>query len=222
MTEFALVIGNKNYSSWSLRAWLALKHSGVPFEEIVIPLRQAETREHILSVSPSGKVPVLRHGEASIWESLAICEYLAELFPDAGLWPEDRAARASARAISAEMHAGFAALRRNMPMNMRVEHPGAEVAEDVRQDINRIEAIWRDCRRRFGAGGDMLFGSFTIADAMFAPVASRLRTYAVKLDDTGEAYVEAVMGLTIMQEWMTAARNEPWIIPDLEPGIETA
>lgn len=222
MTEFTLVIGNKNYSSWSLRAWLALKHSGAPFEEIVIPLRQAETREKILRLSPSGKVPVLRHGDVGIWESLAICEYLAELFPDAGLWPEDREARALARAISAEMHAGFAVLRRHMPMNMRAEYPGADVAEDVRQDINRIEAMWRDCRKRFGAGGDMLFGSFTIADAMFAPVASRFKTHGVRLDDTAEAYVEAIMGLASVREWMTAARNEPWIIPDLERGAETA
>ncbi|MEE8515196.1 MAG: glutathione S-transferase family protein [Alphaproteobacteria bacterium] len=218
MAEFTLVIGNRNYSSWSLRAWLALAATGVDYDEIVIPLRQANTTENILRHSPSGKVPALRHGETVIWDSLAIAEYLAEHVPDAGLWPSGIEARAVARAVSAEMHAGFVALRRNMPMNIRAgaAKTAPELDDDVRSDVNRIEAIWRDCRQRFGGDGELLFGGFTIADAMYAPMASRFRTFGIALEDTGQAYLEAVLGHPLMVEWTNAARNETWIIPEFE------
>jgi glutathione S-transferase len=211
-----LVIANKNYSSWSLRGWLMVKHVGVPFEEIVVPLRTPETRAMIMRHSPSGKAPCLIDGTTTIWESLAIGEYLAETFPAAGLWPEDRGARALARAISNEMHGGFIPLRRAMPMNIRASLPGYGMAAGVQDEINRIEAIWRDTRSRFGAGGDMLFGRFTIADAMFAPVASRFRTYGVTLGETTNAYAEALLALPAMKEWTAAANAESWMIPDFE------
>lgn len=211
-----LVIANKNYSSWSLRGWLALKHVGVPFEEVVVPLRTPETRATIMRYSPSGKAPCLVHGDTTVWESLAIGEYLAECFPDAGLWPQDARARALARAIANEMHGGFMALRRAMPMNMRASLPGYGMAPGVQDEINRIEAIWRETRTHFGAGGDMLFGRFTMADAMFAPVASRFRTYGVSLGETADAYTKALLALPAMKEWMAAAEAEPWMIPDFE------
>jgi len=221
MSEFTLIIGNRNYSSWSLRAWLVLKKTGAEFEETVIPLGQPDSREQILRFSPSGLGPVLLHGERTVWETLAIMETLAELFPDARLWPKDPEARAMARAISAEMHAGFTELRRNMPMNIRASYPGAGMTEAVQKDINRIESIWRDCRKRFGSGGSMLFGSFTIADAMFAPVATRFTTYGVELGETAEAYVQALAAYPAMEEWTVAAGNEPWIIPEYEMAEET-
>ncbi|HET9149313.1 MAG TPA: glutathione S-transferase family protein, partial [Alphaproteobacteria bacterium] len=181
MAEFTLVLGNKNYSSWSLRAWLAMKASGAEFEEVVIPLYEADSRAAILRYSPSGKVPCLVHGAVTVWESLAIAEYLAEVFPNAGLWPTAPAARAYARAICSEMHAGFIPLRRALPMNVRAHHAGFPLPEDVQTDVNRVEAIWRGARGQFDAGGPFLFGTFTIADAMFAPVATRFATYPVRL-----------------------------------------
>ena len=153
------------------------------------------------------------HGEVGVWESLAIAEYLAETFPDAGLWPAGTGARAEARSISAEMHAGFPALRQGMPMNMRASLPGKGMAEGVQADINRITAIWRGCRERHGGEGDFLFGAFCIADAMYAPVASRFTTYGVELDETSDAYRQAVISHPAYVEWLDAARNEPWIIP---------
>jgi glutathione S-transferase len=216
MADITIYLGNKNYSSWSLRPWLALKHTGAVFDEVVIPLREAATRGTILRHSPSGRVPALKHGTLTVWESLAICEYLAETFPEAGLWPQDRAARAVARAVSSEMHAGFAALRGHLPMNMRSSFPGRGVTPEVQADINRITAIWRDCRKRFGEGGPFLFGSFTVADAMYAPVVSRFRTYKVELEEVAQAYADAVWGLPALQEWLTAATNEPMIIEESE------
>jgi len=209
MTGLVLVIGNRNYSSWSLRAWLALRHAGAAFEEVRIPLDTPTTREEILEHSPAGKVPVLHDGGLTVWESLAICEYLAERFPEAKLWPEGREARAIARAVSAEMHAGFARLRNAMPMNCRAPLAGKGRAPGVDADIARITAIWRDCRTRFGAGGPFLFGAFTNADAMYAPVVSRFVTYAVALDETCQAYVAAVSALPAMKSWVAAARVEP-------------
>jgi glutathione S-transferase len=222
MAEFTLVIGNKNYSSWSLRAWLALKATGAAFDEVVVPLREPDTRAAILRYSPSGKAPCLVHGAITVWESLAIGEYLAELFPDAGLWPKNAAARAHARAISAEMHAGFAPLRRALPMNIRVKpNPGFPLTEEVQQDVNRIEAIWRDTRNRFGepgvdGGGPFLFGRFSLADAMYAPVAARFTTYPVALGEEATRYRDVVMGHPFMVEWRAAAQAEPWMIPALE------
>ena len=216
MAEFTIYIANKNYSSWSLRGWLMLRQSGAAFEEAVIPLREANTRANILRHSPSAKLPALQHGTLAIWESLAIGEYLAEIFPKARLWPEDSAARATARAASAEMHAGFAALRSQLPMNMRSSFPGRGVTPEAQADINRITALWRDCRKRFGAGGEFLFGQFTIADAMYAPVVSRFRTYKVELEDEMQRYADAIWAIPALQEWLTAARNEPMIIEEYE------
>jgi glutathione S-transferase len=207
-----LVVGNKNYSSWSLRPWLALRQAQIDFDEIVVPLYQAESKAVLLRHSPAGKVPVLKHDGRRVWDSLAIMEYLAETFPAAGLWPEDAAARALARCISAEMHAGFAALRAGMAMNLREHLPGRRRSAAVDADIARITAIWRDCRLRFGEGGPFLFGTFTAADAMYAPVATRFRTYGVDLNPTCRAYADAVLALPAFQEWQAAAQEEPWVI----------
>jgi len=212
MSDMTLVLGNKNYSSWSLRGWLAVKASGVDFEEIVIPLYRNDYKDEIRRHSPSGRVPVLHHGEAVVWDSLAIGEYLAELFPEAGLWPADRAARAVARAVSAEMHAGFAGLRAHLPMNIRGRFPDRGVTPEVQQEINRITALWRDCRSRFGGDGQFLFGDFTLADAMFAPVVTRFHTFAIALDETSSDYCAAIRGRPEMQEWAAAAADEPWIV----------
>jgi glutathione S-transferase len=216
VAEFTLILGNKNYSSWSLRAWLVVKQAGLDFEELVIPLYNQTHKAEILRHSPSGKVPCLKHGETIVWESLAIAEYVNELKPEAGLWPAEPAARALARSVSAEMHAGFAQLRKHMPMNLRASTGDRGLASAVQEDVNRITALWRDCRKRFGAGGDFLFGGFTIADAMYAPVVSRLRTYRVELEEATQAYVDAVWAFPAMQEWAAAARNEPMIIESAE------
>jgi len=215
MADITIYLGNKNYSSWSLRPWLALKQTGAPFEEVVIPLYQADSAAALRRISPSGKVPALRHGEVLVWESLAICEYLAEAFPEAGLWPADREARAMARAVSAEMHAGFAALRQNLPMDLSRHKPQPECVAKAAADIDRVTTIWRDCRRRVGdagGSGDFLFGGFCIADAMFAPVVARFRSYGVTLDPVSAAYADAVWNWPAMREWAAAAEAEPWII----------
>jgi glutathione S-transferase len=217
MADLTIYLGNKNYASWSLRAWLALKRTTVAFDEVVIPLYQPTSRETVLKYSPSGRVPALRHGEVTVWDSLAISEYLAESFPTFDLWPKEPPARALARAVSAEMHAGFQALRQHLPMNVRSSFPGRGVTPEVQADINRVMSIWRDCRTRFGDGkGDFLFGHFTIADAMFAPVVSRFRTYKIELEREAEAYCDRVMAMSAMQEWMAAAKNEPMIVEQYE------
>ena len=216
MAEFTIILANKNYSSWSLRGWLALKATGAEFEEIVVPLREAETRTTLLRHSPSGKAPCLVHGAVTVWESLAIGEYLAEIFPKAGLWPKNAAARAHARAIASEMHAGFIPLRRSLPMNIRAKHNGLAISEDAQQDINRIEAIWRDTRDRFGGEGPFLFGQFGLADAMFAPVAARFVTYGIALGEEASLYRDTIMGHPFLVEWCAAAEAEPWMIPDFE------
>jgi glutathione S-transferase len=217
MPDLTIYLGNKNYSSWSLRAWLVLKHTTVAFNEVVIPLYESTSRATLLKYSPSGRVPVLQHGALTVWDSLAICEYLAEAFPAFELWPKDATARAVARAVSAEMHAGFEALRRHLPMNVRSSFPDRDVTPEVQLDINRVMAVWRDCRARFGEGrGDFLFGHFTIADAMYAPVVTRFRTYKVELEREAEAYCSAIMALPAMQEWIAAARNEPMVVEQFE------
>lgn len=217
MADFTLYIGNKNYSSWSLRGWLMAKAAGITFEEVLIRLRQPNTKAEVLRHSPSGRVPALVHGDVSIWESLAIGEYLAELFPDAQLWPRDRGARAVARAVSTEMHAGFSALRTHFPMNMRSSFPNRASTPEVQAEVNRINAIWHDCRTRFGKDGPFLFGgTFGNADAMYAPVVSRFRTYKVELDPDAQAYCDAVWAHPPMQEWAAAAKNEPWVFEDSE------
>jgi len=217
MADLTIYLGNKNYSSWSLRAWLALKRTTVVFDEVVIPLYQSGSRETILKYSPSGRVPALRHGDTTVWESLAICEYLAESFPTFQLWPKDPGHRALARAVSAEMHGGFEGLRGHLPMNVRSSFPGSDVPPEVQADINRVLSIWRDCRTRYGEkNGEFLFGEFTIADAMFAPIVTRFRTYKIELEREADAYCDTVMAMPAMQEWIAAAKNEPMIIEKFE------
>jgi glutathione S-transferase len=207
MSTLTLVIGNKNYSSWSLRPWLAMKQARLDFAEVRIPLDTLETHAKILQYSPAGRVPVLIHNDLTIWDSLAIGEYLAEQFPG-HWWPKESAARASARSISAEMHSGFSSLRQQMPMDCRAQLPGQGGEPGVQSDIDRITEIWRTCRRQFGAGGDFLFGQFTFADAMYAPVVSRFVTYEVELDEIARAYADAIWSLPAMQEWLEAAAAE--------------
>jgi glutathione S-transferase len=216
VTSCSLIIGNRNYSSWSLRGWLAASHSGIAFETELVRLSEPGSRTALLESSPAGRVPVLRHGERVIWDSLAIIEYLAELCPDAGLWPADPDARAMARSITAEMHAGFGALRANMPMNLRKSLPGKGRGPGVAEDIARITAIWRDARSRFGPDGPFLFGRYSAADAMYTPVASRFRTYGVELDPTCQAYADAALSWPAFLAWQAAALQEPWIIPEDE------
>lgn len=216
MTQLTLVIGNKNYSSWSLRPWLAMKQAGLDFDEVRIALYTQTASQEIRQYSRAGKVPILLDSSLTIWDSLAICEYLAEQYPTKHWWSDDKAARAMARSISAEMHSGFQALRQNMPMNCRAFLPGKGMTPGVQVDIDRITTIWRDCRQNFGTGGEMLFGEFTIADAMFAPVVSRFTTYDVQLDPTSRAYAEAIWALPAMQEWAAAAQIEIEVLAEFE------
>jgi glutathione S-transferase len=216
MADFTIYIGNKNYSSWSLRGWLMLKHSGAAFDEEVIPLEEANTRANILRQSPSGRLPALRHGDDVVWDSLAIGEYLAELFPKAQLWPEAAPARAVARAACAEMHAGFMDLRRHLPMNLRRSPVPRSPTKEAQADLNRIAAVWRDCRKRFGRGGPFLFGRFGIADAMFAPVVSRIRSYHVVVDQDAGDYCDAITVHPAYQEWAASAKNEPMVVEQFE------
>jgi len=209
-----LLIGNKNYSSWSLRAWLALKQTGAPFEEVLIPLDQPTTAQELGRRSPSGRVPCLVDGPLAIWDSLAICEHLAERFPHAGLWPVDPAARAIARSVSAEMHSGFPTVRAQMSMDLRATRPTPPSSAALAQELTRIQALWADCLQRFGQGGPFLFGDACVADAMFAPVVSRFRTYGVPLEGRLSTYADAVWALPAMQEWAAAARAEPWELPN--------
>ena len=209
-----LVIGNKNYSSWSLRAWLALKLAGVEFEESRIALDQPQTKARILQHSPSGKVPCLVDGPLVVWDSLAICETVNERLAAGSLWPADPDARAHARAVTAEMHSGFVALRTHMPMDIRSSKPEAGAAalsrSDVSADIQRIRTIWADCLAR--SGGPMLYGAFSIADAFYAPVVTRFRTYGVALEPPLAAYANAIFALPAMQHWVDAARTETEIL----------
>jgi glutathione S-transferase len=211
-----LIIGNKNYSSWSLRPWLAMKVAGLPFEETVIPLDAPDFKPRVGAISGTGKVPALADGAVHVWESLAILEYLAEQFPAAKLWPGDAAARAHARAIAAEMHAGFAPLRSHLPMNMWRPVTPRALTPAVAANVARIEAMWRDCRARFGSGGPFLFGAFSAADAMYAPVVARLHTYAVEVGAPARTYMAAIMALPAWSEWRAAALQEPWLLPEDE------
>ncbi|KKD38602.1 MAG: glutathione S-transferase family protein [Limnoraphis robusta] len=207
MSKLTLVIGNKNYSSWSLRVWLTLKQAGLEFFEIRIPLDKTTSHKDIRQYSPSGRVPVLIDDDLTIWESLAICEYIAENFaPD--LWPKDRKARAVARSVSHEMHANFLNLRYQMPMDCRSRYPGEGMKPEVQADIDRVCTIWRECRQKYGQNGDLLFGQFSIADAMFAPVVSRFVTYDVKLGEIEQAYADAIWALPNIHEWVEAAALE--------------
>jgi glutathione S-transferase len=215
-----LIIGNKNYSSWSLRPWIAMKVADIPFEETVISLNAPDFKAVVGPHSGTGKVPVLIDGDVRVWESLAILEYLAEKFPDRGLWPSDVAARALARVVANEMHAGFLPLRRLLPMNMWRPVIKRELTPEAAVNVKRLEAIWNDCRAQFGQGakdsGPFLFGRYGAADAMYAPMVSRLHTYAVDVSQGTRAYMDAVMALPAWREWHAAGVKEPWVLPEDE------
>ncbi|MGX5721229.1 glutathione S-transferase family protein [Shinella zoogloeoides] len=214
MTDLVLYVGNKNYSSWSFRPWIAMAAAGVPFTDRVIPFDFAAGNPEIRKVSPTGRVPLLQHGDVKVWESLAIIEYVAELFPDAGIWPQDRVARAEARAISMEMLSGFRALRNACPMNIRRTPGSIDLADGVTEDVARIETIWKDALAR--SGGPFLFGGFSAADAMYAPVVNRLEIYRLTRDETILAYMARMKAHPAWQRWQAAALAEPWIVPEDE------
>jgi glutathione S-transferase len=215
-----LIIGNKNYSSWSLRPWIAMTVAGIAFDEVLIPFETDEFKRQVGAVSGTGKVPVLIDGDIHIWESLAILEYLAEKFPDAGLWPKDVAARAHARVVSNEMHAGFSPLRGHLPMNMWRPVIKRALPPEVVANVKRIEALWVDCRARFGekaeSSGPFLFGGFGAADAMYAPVVARFHTYDIDVGATARAYMDAVRALPAWQRWQAAALKETWVFAEDE------
>jgi glutathione S-transferase len=214
--SLTLVIANKAYSSWSFRPWILMRHFAIPFDEITIPLGEAATRENMLAYSPTGKCPCLRDGAILIWESLAIIEYIAEAFPKIAIWPEDRAARAAARALSAEMHSGFADLRRRFPMNMRRPVKYLEPTPEAVEDLRRIEMALVAARTQFGQAGPFLFGDFCAADAMFAPIVNRLHIYAVPVTPPTRAYMEAMMALPAFTDWLAGAESESWRIERYE------
>jgi glutathione S-transferase len=216
MGKLTLVIGNKNYSSWSMRPWVLMRERGLDFAEIQIPLHRPDSLDRKRTYSPGGTVPVLIDSGLHIWQSIAIVEHLSERFPEAQVWPTERDARAIARSVSAEMHAGFHSLRAQMPLNCRARYRSKRWAAAVQEDIDRIREIWRDCRAHYGMGGDFLFGSFSAADAMFAPVVSRFQTYGVQLKGVEARYAQAILGLTAVKKWMEAARDEPWTIAEFE------
>jgi glutathione S-transferase len=216
VAKLHLIIGNKNYSSWSLRPWMALSMAHIPFDETIIPLSRPQTKKSILEHSGAGKVPVLHHGKLTIWETISILEYLAEVFPDKKLWPEGKAARAAARSATSEMHCGFAALRSACPMNLHRPRKAIALADMVKADIARIDTLWRDCRRAHGKKGRFLFGGFSNADAMFAPVVTRFDTYDIKVSPESRAYVDAVLATPAFQAWKTAALLETWTIASEE------
>jgi glutathione S-transferase len=206
-----LVIANKLYSSWSLRPWLLLKQLGIAFDEIVIPLDQPTTKAEILKRSPAGKVPILIDGDVTVWESLAIVEYVGDAY-GAAVWPADRKARALARAVASEMHAGFQALRSACPMNLGKKFAHRDRGAEVDRDVARVTQIWRDARARFGQGGPFLFGAFSAADAMYAPVVTRLDTYSIPVDPDTRAYMDTILQLPAFRDWRAAALREAWIV----------
>jgi glutathione S-transferase len=214
MSDLVLYLGNKNYSSWSFRPWIAMEAAGIPFSDRVIPFDFAAGNPAFKELSPTGRVPVLHHGKVRVWESLAIIEYAADLFHDAGIWPADQAARAEARSVSMEMLAGFRALRNACPMNIRRPQRAIDLPGGVMDDVARIEAIWRDSLGRWG--GPFLFGAFSAADAMYAPVVNRFRTYELTSNPTSLAYMDRVMAHPAWKKWEAAALAETWIVPEDE------
>jgi glutathione S-transferase len=218
-TELHLIIGNKAYSSWSMRPWLAMKAMGLSFRETVIPLYEPSSPAEIRKYSAAGKVPTLQHGSITVWESLAILEYLADAFYDKPWWPSDPHARAVARSISSEMHAGFQPLRQQMGMNLRKVYPARPIAPEVQDNITRIQSMWSECRAKFGAGGPFLFGAFSNADAMYAPVVTRFKTYSVDLNPVCRAYSDAVLAHPDVKQWYADAAKETWVIEKFELQI---
>lgn len=217
MKPLKLAIANKNYSSWSMRPWVLLTQAGIAFEEIRLGFGDDGKVHGIDPYSPTHQVPVLIVDGEPVWDSLAICEAVAELFPEKRLWPADARARQIARSICAEMHAGFRHLRAAMPMNVRALLPGAGMSPQVQKDIDRIVEIWESCRERHGKGGALLFGQFTVADAFYAPVATRFLTYAVALPPVAQAYADALLALSAVRDWMAQARRETAFVPADEP-----
>jgi glutathione S-transferase len=211
-----LVIANKNYSSWSFRPWILMRHFGLAFDEIVIPMAQENTRAEMLRFSPAGKCPSLRDGEIVVWDSLAIIEYVAELHPRLPIWPRPRAARAQARSLAAEMHSGLMAMRQHLPMNMRRAIARRELTPEASADVARLERAFGQARGEFGQAGAFLFGDFSAADAMFAPVINRLHVYDVTVTAATSAYMDAMMALPAWQEWRAQAEAETWIIGKYE------
>ncbi|HET7922126.1 MAG TPA: glutathione S-transferase family protein [Gammaproteobacteria bacterium] len=218
MGKLTFVTGNKAYSSWSLRPWLALKHCGTAFEEIVVPLYVPGYKEKLLAHSVAGKVPVLKHDAHVIWDSLAICEYLAEQFPESRLWPDNPLARAEARSVSAEMHSGFPVIRQAMPFNCRATGRHVPRTAELETEIARVQMIWRSCRERYGQHGPWLFGDFSIADAMYIPVTLRFVTYGVALDAIGRNYLETVQAHAPVRDWIASAKQETAVIESSEVG----
>lgn len=217
-----LIIANKLYSSWSMRPWLVLRALDFEFTETVIPLRREDTKARISEYSPSGKVPVLLDGDIVVWDSLAIISHLADRFPEKPIWPKDPAARAHAKSISAEMHSGFQALRQACPMNLGKRYAPRDLGEGVTADVARIETIFRDTRVKFGDSGPFLFGAFSAADAMYAPVLSRFETYAIPVKPEARAYMDSVFAHPAFARWRREALSEEWTIPDFELGYEIA
>ena len=213
-----LIIGNKNYSSWSLRPWLLMKEAGIDFDEHRIVLDTPTTQQEIAEYSPAGRVPVLQLGDTTVWDSLAICETVAERWPEKNLWPVDPDERAHARAISAEMHAGFAVLRECMPMNCRAMGRIVPIPDELGADIDRVIAIWSECHKRFGDRGGWLCGDFSVADAMYAPVVLRLRTYGINLPQSAGYYPHRLLESAAMQDWLAAAECEVEVIEADEKG----
>lgn len=214
-----LIIGNKNYSSWSLRPWLLLKVKGIAFTETKIPLYIESSKEKLMSYSPSGKVPAFEHNSNTVWDSLAICEYVAELYPEAGCWPDNQADRSVARSISHEMHSGFFEIRNALPMNCRLSRPREELSEALQTDIQRVCDIWRGCRERFSAKGAFLFGEFSIADAMYAPVVLRFQSYGIDVGPVERAYMDLILSLPELGSWVAEAVLEEEVIEGFE--VET-
>lgn len=213
-----LIIGNKRYSSWSFRPWLLLKQAGIPFQETRVWLRQPQSLAKIRRYCPAGRVPVLLDSRAVVWESSAICEYLAEKFPGKRLWPDSTAAKAQARSIVHEMHAGFQALRANLPCHFVNRYRGFVVPAAARDDIARIQQIWRGCRRQ-ARGGPFLFGRFSVADAMYAPVVFRFLAYGVRVHDVCREYMRTIESLPATRQWVEAARHETPRIADYEMNL---
>ncbi len=211
MEKLTLVIGNKNYSSWSLRPWIVLTHFKIPFNEVLIPLALPESKKQVLKYSPTGKVPLLKYGKITVWESLAICDYVADLFPKKNMWPKDPAKRAYARSVASEMHAGFFNLRKACPMNVK-KRTTINLTPEVEKDIKRITTMWDDARKRFGKGGDFLFGDFSIADAMYMPIVARFRTYNISVGKSARKYMDTMLNLPAFKEWEHAALKETWVI----------